>query len=469
MVLGAGAVSLGIIEGAAEAVNSLLKLVSGRASDKAPTKRPLVLLGYSVSSAAKPFIAVATGWLQVFVIRILDRMGKGIRSAPRDAMLASWATPQSRGKVYGFHQAMDNLGAVVGPVLATLFLLAYPSRYRTLFALTIIPGAIAVTLIFFVPESAAESSAAGTGAPSERSPRSSAEEAASTRMPREFTAFMLVLSLFMLGNSTDAFLLLKLTDAAGTGQTRFDPLIDNNNPNAEYARADFDTAQVFNLNTIYELPFGRGRRWLNSGNGFVDRLVSGWEVTSIIRASVGAPILITDNRGTLNRAGRSARQTPQTNLTLPQLKALLGVFQTPCGVFGIDPNVINIDLAKCQQGIRASRVAGLNAGIGAAPFGSAPFPGEVFFLNGPGQTGNLPRNFDNGPIFFNWDASIIKNIRLTEKTHFQLRAEAFNVLNHANFFYAGNDVSSTSFGRITSTFTSSSAQRVIQFVGRFEF
>jgi len=116
-----------------------------------------------------------------------------------------------------------------------------------------------------------------------------------------------------------------------------------------------------------------------------------------------------------------------------------------------------------------SRLSGLNAGIGAAPFGSAPFPGEVFFLNGPGQTGNMPRNFDNGPIFFNWDASIIKNIRITEKTHLQLRAEAFNVLNRANFFYAGNDVSSTSFGRITSTFTSSSAQRVIQFVGRFEF
>jgi hypothetical protein len=260
-----------------------------------------------------------------------------------------------------------------------------------------------------------------------------------------------------------------LTDAAGTGQTRFDPLIDNANPSLEYARADFDTAQVFNFNTIYELPFGKGRRWLSTNGSLVEHLVGGWQLTSIIRASVGAPILITDTRGTLNRAGRSARQTPQTNLTLPQLKALLGVFKTPCGVFGIDPAVINLDLAKCQQGIRASRVAGLNAGIGAVPFGSAPFPGEVFFVNGPGQTGNMARNFDNGPFFFNWDASIIKNIRITEKTRFQLRAEAFNVLNRANFFYSGNDVSSTSFGRITSTFTSSSAQRVIQFVGRFEF
>ena len=225
MVLGAGAVSLGIIEGAAEAVNSLLKLLSGRASDKAPTKRPLVLLGYSVSSVAKPFIAVATGWLQVFVIRILDRMGKGIRSAPRDAMLASWATQQTRGKVYGFHQAMDNLGAVVGPVLATLFLLAYPGRYRTLFALTIIPGAISVLLILLIPE---KQDVAGLRAPSDVASSFSRTGAApdvsrADRLPSQFTRFMIVLTVFSLGNSTDAFLLLRLTDAAGGA--RFVPLM----------------------------------------------------------------------------------------------------------------------------------------------------------------------------------------------------------------------------------------------------
>ena len=87
-VLGAGAVSLGVIEGAAEAVNSLVKIVSGRFADKSRAKRPLVLLGYGVSSAAKPFIALVTGPIQVFVIRILDRLGKGVRGSPRDAMLA---------------------------------------------------------------------------------------------------------------------------------------------------------------------------------------------------------------------------------------------------------------------------------------------------------------------------------------------------------------------------------------------
>src|SRR6185369_12246909 len=98
-VLRAGALSLGIIEGAAEAVNSLLKILSGRQADKSRTKRPLVLLGYSVSSAAKPFIAIVTGPIQVFIVRILDRLGKGVRGAPRDAMLASWASSTNRGRV----------------------------------------------------------------------------------------------------------------------------------------------------------------------------------------------------------------------------------------------------------------------------------------------------------------------------------------------------------------------------------
>src|SRR5712691_6947262 len=151
-VLGATAVAVGVVEGAAEAVNSLLKIVSGRLADRSRGKRWLVLLGYGLSSAARPFIAITTTWTQVFAVRVLDRVGKGVRGAPRDAMLATWTTPTTRGKVYGFHRAMDHLGAVIGPALATLFLLFYPDRYRTLFALTIIPGAIAVALIFLVPE-----------------------------------------------------------------------------------------------------------------------------------------------------------------------------------------------------------------------------------------------------------------------------------------------------------------------------
>ncbi len=213
-VLGAGAFSLGVIEGAAEAVNSLLKILSGRQADKSKAKRPLVLLGYGISSAAKPFIAIVTGPVQVFIVRILDRLGKGVRSSPRDAMLASWATPQTRGRVYGVHQAMDNLGAVIGPVLATLFLLASPGHYRTLFALTAIPGAISVLLIFLIPEREGDANVRA---------KPTSGDTGTEPLPPKFRRFMIILAVFALGNSTDAFLLLRLTDAAGSA--KFVPLM----------------------------------------------------------------------------------------------------------------------------------------------------------------------------------------------------------------------------------------------------
>jgi MFS family permease len=257
-VLNAGAVSLGVVEGAADATNSILKIWSGCAADRASRKRPLVLFGYTVSSIARPFIALATSWTQVFAVRVLDRVGKGVRGAPRDAMLAVWTTQTNRGKVYGFHRAMDHLGAVAGPLLASAFLYFYPDHYRTLFALTIIPGAIAVTLIFFVPEKEVRLKADATTAPPEKEVRLKADATTappekevrlkadattapahvasgspshvasgfsrtSAHLPREFTAFMIVLTIFMLGNSTDAFLLLRLTDVAGS--PRFIPLM----------------------------------------------------------------------------------------------------------------------------------------------------------------------------------------------------------------------------------------------------
>lgn len=207
-IIGAGAISLGIIEGAAEAVNSVLKVLSGRLADRAPSKRPLVLAGYALSSAIRPLIAIAQAWPQVFIIRFLDRVGKGIRGAPRDALLAAMATPATRGRVYGFHRGMDHAGAVVGPLLASIFLFTYPGGYRTLFALTIVPGAIAVLLILFVRESVGPAVQKETRAVSLRL---EAREA----LPPALRRFLAVLALFTLGNSTDAYLLLRLTDAAG--------------------------------------------------------------------------------------------------------------------------------------------------------------------------------------------------------------------------------------------------------------
>ena len=221
-VLGVGALSLGIIEGVAEAVNSLLKIASGYASDRWTRRRPMVIAGYSLSSLARPFIALTTTWPQVLLIRALDRAGKGIRGAPRDAMLARFATPETRGHVFGFHRAMDHTGAIVGPLIATSILFFVPGGYRLIFGLTLIPGAIAVALLFLVREPGPATSL--RDADSQKSLRASrvkAEDPAAAYpraagLPRRLFVFLAVLFVFTLGNSADAFLLLRLSEVLGS-------------------------------------------------------------------------------------------------------------------------------------------------------------------------------------------------------------------------------------------------------------
>ena len=206
-VLGAGAMALGLIEGVAEATASVLKIVSGRLSDRWRVRKPIVLAGYSLSSVVRPLMAVVTVWPHVLALRFVDRMGKGIRGAPRDAMLAHLATPETRGRVFGLNRAMDHAGAVAGPLLASLFLVFHPGEYRTLFALTLVPGIIVILVILRVPEVAAVDAGRAhlrddTGHP-----------ARWRDLPRAFFRLETVILLFTLGNSTDAFLLLRLGDA----------------------------------------------------------------------------------------------------------------------------------------------------------------------------------------------------------------------------------------------------------------
>jgi MFS family permease len=201
-VLGGTALSLGIIEGAAEALNSILKIASGVISDRWSRRKPFVIAGYGISSAVRPFLAFATSWPHVLALRLADRVGKGLRTAPRDALLASWSDPSTRGYVFGLHRSMDHLGAMVGPLLASLFLFLFPEQYRTLFALTIIPGAIAVLMLVPVPDTPGPATpAAGPAA---------ATGGADLGAP--FHRYLGVVLLFGLGNSTDAYLLLRLND-----------------------------------------------------------------------------------------------------------------------------------------------------------------------------------------------------------------------------------------------------------------
>ena len=202
-VLGAGAMSLGVIEGVAEAANSVLKVIAGRLSDRTGAPKPIVIAGYAISGAARPFIGLVTAWTHVLAIRFADRLGKGIRSAPRDAMLAHFAPRNIRGRVYGFHRAMDNAGAVVGPLLASAFLFFFPEHYRTLFALTIVPGIVVVLILLRVPDISA--SRANPEPPEPQEPPELAARGALTRA-------LVLIFIFSLGNASDAFLLLRLSD-----------------------------------------------------------------------------------------------------------------------------------------------------------------------------------------------------------------------------------------------------------------
>ena len=252
-----------------------------------------------------------------------------------------------------------------------------------------------------------------------------------------------------------------LTDVAddGINQTRVSPFLDNANRRLDYARASYDTTHIFNFNTLFELPFGKGHHFFNNAGGVLDRLVGGWQLTSIIQFASGPPLSILDPRGTLNRAGRSGNQTANSTLTKDQIKDLIGTYYVPVGnQQGIPAGVYLINPSVIATSGRASN------GFGAPTFG-----GQAFFNVSPGQTGALERFFINGPNYWNWDASLIKNIRIKESARLQLRVEAFNLTNSTRFFVGPAstifNINSTSFGRLTSAYS----PRIVQLVGRFEF
>ena len=205
-VLGAGAMSLGVIEGVAEAANSVLKVLAGRLSDRTGAPKPIVIAGYAISGAVRPLIGLVMTWPHVLAIRFADRLGKGIRGAPRDAMLAHFAPREIRGRVYGFHRAMDNAGAVIGPILASAFLFFFPGQYRSLFALTIVPGIIVVLILLRVPDANTS-----TANPERPKPVEPLEPLESTSRGALMRALVLIF-VFSLGNASDAFLLLRLSD-----------------------------------------------------------------------------------------------------------------------------------------------------------------------------------------------------------------------------------------------------------------
>ena len=225
--LGAGPTYLGLVEGTADAVSSLMKLVSGALADVLPRRKPIVLFGYVLASSVRPFVALATKPWHALGVRVVDRIGKGVRSSPRDALIADVAGDRA-GRAFGFHQAMDNVGAVVGPLLATMLLAAHFS-IRNVFWIAAVPGAAATMLVALVRErDRRPSPAAPALAPTPtRTPTPTPtgdslggtedngaavairREDASGHVDRRMLLYLGILGLFSLGNSSDAFLLLR--------------------------------------------------------------------------------------------------------------------------------------------------------------------------------------------------------------------------------------------------------------------
>ena len=260
-----------------------------------------------------------------------------------------------------------------------------------------------------------------------------------------------------------------LTDAVGTAQALFDPFLDVNNPDLEYSRADFDQTHAFNFNTILELPFGRGKRFLSQG-GVTDKLFGGFRLTTILRYGSGRPVTIVDPRGTLNRAARSPRNTANSSLTKDQIKDLFGDFERDGVRYYINPDVLSI-----TQTVNPVTGAVTTTSRATSGPGQQPFANQVFFNVPAGQAGKLERAIVNGPSNFNMDLGLSKRVSLGEGSRYlEFRAEAFNVTNRNNFLLPLQiDINSTSFGQLTPSLSTQAggleSPRRMQFALRFEF
>jgi MFS family permease len=201
--MGAGSATLGMMEGVAESVSALVKWFTGRASD-GRARKPFVAAGYAVASLVRPLLALTTHGWQVVAIRATDRIGKGLRSAPRDALIANAVAPAQRGHAFGFHQMMDNVGAVVGPLLAFALVRLGGLSVRAVLGLTIVPGLFALATVLKVreaPDRLGVANGSQTAAPSP-----------SVALPGRLRAYLAIVVLFTLGASADSFLILRLMD-----------------------------------------------------------------------------------------------------------------------------------------------------------------------------------------------------------------------------------------------------------------
>jgi MFS family permease len=210
--LGATPAVVGLIEGAADGLASILKYVSGAWSDRTKKRKPLIVAGYGLAAASRALIAVATVWPLILIARLTDRTGKGARSAPRDAMISDVTPPEQRGRAFGFHRALDHTGAVLGPLLAVGLLQVFTLRQTFMFA--VLPGALGVLILAFFLKETRNEERRTQNEELRKVPAAAATGSSFILHRSSFKQALSAIALFSLANSSDAFLLLQ-AHAAG--------------------------------------------------------------------------------------------------------------------------------------------------------------------------------------------------------------------------------------------------------------
>lgn len=216
---GTAAIWLGIMEGIAEGASALVKWRIGPVVDRVSAKKPLIVAGYGLATLARPLIAFATAGTHVVLLRSLDRIGKGVRGVPRDAMLAASVPSASLATAFAFHRMMDNAGSVLGPIVAFALLRLAALETRTVIVLAVVPGLVSVAILLLGVREDSVASPPSAGASSSSSPEADGRRAEapvavspSAAFPRALKAYLVVLTLFTLGSSADSFLLLRASE-----------------------------------------------------------------------------------------------------------------------------------------------------------------------------------------------------------------------------------------------------------------
>jgi len=239
-----------------------------------------------------------------------------------------------------------------------------------------------------------------------------------------------------------------LSDSGGDSQTRFEAFMDNDNGRLEYGPTVFDQRNVFHLNGVWDLPFGKGRP-VNIDNRIADAILGGWTTSGFMTWTSGTPFSILSARGTLNRAARSAINTASVRSDASALKKSMGVTMTGNGPYFISPSNINTD----GRGTSADSA-------------TSDFSGQLFYQPGAGEVGNLQRRMFYGPNYWNLDFAVLKRIVIHERQSLEFRMESSNFTNHPSFDFGDANITSTTFGKITAM---QSDRRMIQFGLYYKF